>query len=107
MSGIAQKSYVTLFPFCSLKKKTVVWYIDIKQKETYEKLKNRSWHSKWYWYFVNATTIYNNNDDHNTSSNTVTATATTNKSNTNSIHYNNDNVIIIKIITTKMESGCA
>ena len=39
MAGITQKSCVTLFPLCPLK--TVVGYIDIKQQETYEKLKNR------------------------------------------------------------------
>ena len=83
--------------------KTVVGYIDIKQQETYEKLKNRGWYSKWYWYFINATTTDNNNNNDNTPASTVTATATTNNSN----NYNN-NVIIIKIIITiKMKSSCA
>ena len=63
-------------------------YIDIKQQETYEKLKNRGWYSKWYWYFINATTTDNNIDD-NTPASTITATATTNNSN----NYNNNNVI--------------
>ena len=40
MAGITQRSCVTLFPLWSLKK-TVVGYIDIKQQETYEKVKNR------------------------------------------------------------------
>ena len=74
-------------------------YIDIKQRETYEKLKNRGWYSAWYWYFINA----NNNNDDNTPASTVTANATTNDSN----NYDNNNVILIKIITTiKMRSGC-
>ena len=38
MAGITQKSFETLFPLWSLKK-TVVGYIDLEQKETYEKLK--------------------------------------------------------------------
>ena len=77
-------------------------YIDIKQQETYEKLKNRGWYSKWYWCFIYATTTDNNNDD-NAPASTVTATATTNNSN----NYNNNNVIIIKIIITiKMKSAC-
>ena len=38
MAGITQKSFETLFPLWSLKK-TVVGYIDLKQKETYKKLK--------------------------------------------------------------------
>ena len=37
MAGITQKSCAPLFPLWSLKK--VVGYIDIKQQETYEKLK--------------------------------------------------------------------
>ena len=43
MAGITQKGCVTLFPLWYFKKKqkTVVGYIDIKQQETYEKLKNR------------------------------------------------------------------
>ena len=77
-------------------------YIDIKQQETYKKLKFKGWYSKWYWYFINVTTSDNNNDD-NTPASTVTATTTTNTSN----NYNN-NVIIIKIIITiKLKSGCA
>ena len=82
----------------------MVGYIDIKQQETYEKLKNRGWYSKWYWYFINATTTDNNNNDDNTPASTVTTTDATNNSN----NYNNNNVIIIKIIITiKMKSGCA
>ena len=51
----------------------MVGYIDIKQQETYEKLKNRDWYSKWYWYFIDATTTDNNNDDDdNTPASTVT-----------------------------------
>ena len=42
VAGITTKSCVTLFPLQSLKK-TVVGYIDVKQQETYEKLKNRGW----------------------------------------------------------------
>ena len=40
MAGITQKSRVTLFSLWSLKT-TVVGYIDLKQQETHEKLKNR------------------------------------------------------------------
>ena len=84
-------------------KKTVVGYIDIKQQETYEKLKiSKSylgWHSKWYWYFINATTTDDNNNDNNTAASTVTATATTNKINGNCNNYNNSNVTIIKTTT--------
>ena len=40
MAGITQKSFETLFPLWFLKK-TVVKYIDLEQKETYKKLKNR------------------------------------------------------------------
>ena len=40
MAGITQKSFETLFPLWSLKN-TVVGYIDLQQKELYEKLKNR------------------------------------------------------------------
>ena len=79
-------------------------YIDIKQQETYKKLKNRGWYSKCYW-FVNATTTTTDNDNNhdNISASTVTTTATTN----NTIN-NNNNVTIIKIITTiKMKNGCA
>ena len=50
-------------------------YINLKQQETYEKLKNRSWYSKWYWYFNNATTTNDNNNDDNTPASAVTATA--------------------------------
>ena len=38
MAGITQKRLEILFPLWSLKK-TVVGYIDLKQKETYKKLK--------------------------------------------------------------------
>ena len=87
MAGITQKSWVQ--------------YIDIKQQETYEKLKNKGWYSTWYWHFINATTTDNNNDD-NTPAITVSTTATTNNSN----NYNN-NVTITKItITIKLKSGC-
>ena len=71
MAGITQKSFETLFPLRSLKK-TVVAYNDLEQKETYKKLKNRGWYSKWYWYFNNAITSNNKND--NTPASTVTAT---------------------------------
>ena len=40
MAGITQKSFETLFALWFLKK-TVVEYIDLEQKETYKKLKNR------------------------------------------------------------------
>ena len=49
----------------------MVGYIDLKQKATYEKLKNRVWHSKWYWYFNNATSTNDNNN--NAPASTVTA----------------------------------
>ena len=94
MAGITQKSCATLFLLRSLEK-TVMGYTDIKQQETYEKLKNRVWHSKWYWYFINDTTADDNNND-NTPASSVTATATTNKSNNSCNNYNNFNVIIIK-----------
>ena len=68
------KSCATLFSLWPLKK-TVVGYIDIKQHETHEKLKNRGWYSKWYWYFNNAITTNDNNNDDNTPASTVTATA--------------------------------
>ena len=74
MAGITQKSFETLFPLWSLKK-TVVGYIDLEQKETYEKLKNRGWYSKWYWYFNNATKLSWLSDDlknDNTPASTVT-----------------------------------
>lgn len=74
----------------------VVGYIDVKQQETFEKLKNRGWYSKY---------------DDNTAVSTATATtitSSTNKSHNNSNNYNKVNVIMIKrIITTKMKSGCA
>ena len=79
MAGITQRSCVTLFPLWSLKK-TVVGYIDIKQQETYEKVKNRGWYSKWYWYFNNATAT-NDNNDGNTPASTVLLLLTTNESN--------------------------
>ena len=69
MAGITQKSFETLFPLWS-----VVGYIDLEQNETYEKLKNRGWYSKWYWYFNNATTSNDNKNDDNTPASTVTAT---------------------------------
>ena len=78
MAGITQRSCVTLFPLWSLKK-TVVGYIDIKQQETYEKVKNRGWYSKWYWYFNNATAT--NDNDGNTPASTVLLLLTTNESN--------------------------
>ena len=71
MAGITQKSLESLFPLWS-PKKTVVGYIDLEQKETYEKLKNRGWYSKWYWYFNNAITSNDNKND-NTPASTVTA----------------------------------
>ena len=52
----------------------MVGYIDLEQKKTYEKLKNRGWYSKWYWYFNNATTSNDNKNDDNTPASTVTAT---------------------------------
>ena len=80
-------------------------YIDLKQQETYEKLRNRGWYSKWYWYFNNVTTTNDNNNDGNTLASTVTATA---NSCNNCNNYNNNNVIIMKIIIAiKMKSGCA
>ena len=39
MAGITQKSFGTLFPLWSLKKPWWGIYIDLEQKETYEKLK--------------------------------------------------------------------
>ena len=81
-------------------------YIDMKQQETYEKLENRGWYSKWYCYFINATTTDNNNNDDNTPVSTVTATTTTDNSNNN--NNNTNNVIIIKIvIRIKVKSRCA
>ena len=68
MAGITQKSFETLFPLWS-----VVGYIDLEQNETYEKLKNRGWYSKWYWYINNAITS-NDNKNGNTPASTVTAT---------------------------------
>ena len=81
-------------------------YIDLKQQETIENLKNGGWYSTWYWYFLNATTTDNNNDDENTAASTVTATATTTKSN-NSSNYDYNNVMIKITIVIKMKSGCA
>ena len=109
MAGITQKGCVTLFPLRYFKKKqkTVVGYIDIKQQETYEKLKNRGWYSKWYWHFSNAATTNDNNNDDNSLASTVLLLLTTNESN-NCNNYNNNNVLIIKIIITiKMKSGYA
>ena len=74
MARITQKSCVTLFVLRYLKK-TVVGYTDIKQQETYGKLKNRGWYSKWYLHFNNGTAANDNNDDDNTPASTVTATA--------------------------------
>ena len=51
----------------------MVGYIDLEQKETYEKLKNRGWYSNWYWHFNNAITSNDNKND-NTSASTATAT---------------------------------
>ena len=73
MAGITQKSLESLFPLWS-PKKAVVGYIDLEQKETYEKLKNRGWHSKSYWYFNNATTSNDNKNNDNTPASTVIAT---------------------------------
>ena len=73
-AGITQKSFETLFPLWSLKK-TVVGYIDLEQKEIYQKLKNRGWYSKWNWYFNNATKLSWLSDDlknDNTPASTVT-----------------------------------
>ena len=111
MAGITQKSCVTLFGLWSFKK-TVVGYIGVKQQETYEKLKNRDWYRKWYWYIINATTANdnNNNNDKTVASTATAVTATTNKNdnnnNINNNNNNNDNVIIIKL-AVKMKSGCA
>ena len=63
-----------LYFLCGPLKKTVVGYIDLEQKETYEKLKNRGWYSNWYWHFNNATTSNDNKNDDNTPASTVTAT---------------------------------
>ena len=63
-----------LYFHCDPLKKTVVGYIDLEQKEIYEKLKNRGWYRKWYWYFNNATTSNDNKNDDNTPAGTVTAT---------------------------------
>ena len=53
----------------------MVGYIDIKQQETHEKLKNRGWYCKWHWCFNNTTTTNVNNNDDNTPASTLTATA--------------------------------
>ena len=74
MAGITQKSFETL-KHCGPLKKTVVGYFDLKQQETYEKLRNTGWYSKWYWYFNNATTTNDNKNDDNTLASAVTATA--------------------------------
>ena len=95
MAGIRQITCVTVFPLWSFKI-IVVGYINIKQQKIYEKLKNRGWHSKWYWYFINATTTNDNNDDDNTPASTVTAIGFTIKSNNNYNSYNKNNVITIK-----------
>ena len=47
----------------------MVGYTDVKQQETYEKLKNRDWYSKEYWYIINGTTADNNNNDNNNNNN--------------------------------------
>ena len=49
-------------------------YIDIKQQEIHEELRNRGWYSKWYWCFNNATTTNVNNNDDNTPARTVSNT---------------------------------
>ena len=106
MAGITQKRFETLFPLWSLKK-TVVGYIDLEQKETYEKLKNRGWYSKWYWYFNNAITSNDNKNDITLLVLLLLLLTTNESSNCNS--YNNNDVLIIKImiITIKTKSGCA
>ena len=48
-------------------------YIDLKQQE---KLKNRGWSSKLYWYFNTAANTNDNNNDDNILASTVTATPT-------------------------------
>ena len=53
----------------------MVEYVDLNQHETYEKLKNRGWYSKWYCRFNNATTTNDNNNDDNAPASTYTATA--------------------------------
>ena len=74
MAGINKKALKFYF-HCGSWKKTLVRYIDFKQQETYEKLKNRGWYSKWYWYLNNATTTNDNKNDDNAPASTVTATA--------------------------------
>ena len=72
------ETFLKLYFHCGLLKKAVVGYIDLEQKETYKKLKNRGWYSKWYWYFNNATTSNDNKNDDNTLTSTVTATVSVN-----------------------------
>ena len=93
------KKVLKLYFHCGLSKKTVVGYIDLEQKETYEKLKNRGWYSKWYWYFSNAATSNNNKNDDNTPASTNENNENTNENN-NYNNYNNNNVLIIKVIIT-------
>ena len=82
----------------------MVGYSDIKQQETYEKLKNRGWYSKWYWHFSNAATTNDNNNDDNSLASTVLLLLTTNESN-NCNNYNNSNVLIMKIIIVMHYNG--
>ena len=104
MAGITQKSFELYF-HCGPLKKTMLGYIDLEQKETYEKLKNRGWYSKWYWYFNNATTSNDKKMMIILLLVLLLLLLTTNKSN-NCNDYNNNNVLIIKIIITiKMRSG--
>ena len=63
---------MNLYFHCGPLKKPVVGYIDLEQNETYEKLKNRGWYSKWYWHFNDA--IASNSKNDNTPASTVTAT---------------------------------
>ena len=79
-------------------------YIDLEQKKTYEKLKNRGWYSKWYWYFNNAITSNDNKNDITLLVLLLLLLTTNESSNCNSDNINN--VLIIKIII-KTKSGCA
>ena len=115
MARKTKKSCVTLFRLWSFEK-TVVGYIGVKQQETYEKLKNRDLHRKWYWYIINASTATdNNNNNDKTVATTATATAITNNNNNNNNNKNNNddnnntNAIIMQLIilAVKMKSGCA
>ena len=82
-------------------------YIDLEQKKTYEKLKNRGWYSKWYWYFNNATTSNDNKMMIILLLELLLLLLTTNESN-DCNNYNNNNALIVKIIITiKMKSACA